>query len=225
MKLIKADAPYPDLGRRAALTGMGAVAAAAILLVPGLPSRVFAGPSPTADDLDVVVVGNYLAASAVLLGVPVGALAPQAEQDDIPLQFMYYTMCNGANSSATLAFTNTYVEYRDMGLSDQEIAARLLTFAAGPPAAVRSDGVGAMARLTMQMWLFGVWYGGTEVGNVTPSNKWITGEWAVDMVVSARAYKSSWIWRMAQAHPMGFSHFNFGSWADQPPSLSDYGIA
>jgi hypothetical protein len=225
MKQFKPDVPFPDLGRRAALTGIGAVAASTIFPVPGLPTLVFAGPVPTAGNLDLVVVGNYLAASSALLGVPASALSPPAEQDDIQLQFMYSSMCNGANSHATLAFTNTYVELRDQGLSDQEIAARLLTFSPGPPAAIRTDEVGTMARLTMQMWLFGVWYGGTEVATVTPSNQWITGDWAVDMVVSARGYKSSWIWRMAQAHPMGFSHFNFGSWADTPPSLEDYGIA
>ena len=31
-----------------------------------------------------------------------------------------------------------------------------------------------------------------------------------------------WIWRILQAHPMGYSMMRFGYWANKPPPLERY---
>jgi Membrane bound FAD containing D-sorbitol dehydrogenase len=36
-------------------------------------------------------------------------------------------------------------------------------------------------------------------------------------VISPSAYTRSMVWRVAQAHPMGYSNLQFGYWADNPP--------
>jgi len=41
-------------------------------------------------------------------------------------------------------------------------------------------------------------------------------------VVSSNSYVEGWIWRILQAHPMGYSMMRFGYWANQPPPLSAY---
>ena len=41
-------------------------------------------------------------------------------------------------------------------------------------------------------------------------------------VYSAVAYRRGWIWRIAQAHPMGYSHFDLNSWGEAAPPLTDY---
>ena len=79
------------------------------------------------------------------------------------------------------------------GAAAPEVARRLLE-AEGSP---RPDGVGALARLTMLMWLYGVWYGGMETarmpGSVSlprlPAQR-------TDAVVSVHAYRNAWIWRV-----------------------------
>jgi hypothetical protein len=40
-------------------------------------------------------------------------------------------------------------------------------------------------------------------------------------VLTPAAYTQGWAWRVAQAHPMGYSELRFGYWADQPFSLSE----
>ena len=42
------------------------------------------------------------------------------------------------------------------------------------------------------------------------------------MVVSPAAYTQAWTWRVAQAHPMGYSEFRYGYWAGDPIPLEDY---
>ena len=209
------------LSRRRAITSISAAISFPVL---GLPDRLYAGSVPHSYTLDVAITDDFLSASAALTGIDAVNLSPSVKQDSIALEAIYHSLCDTANSAATSAFVDAYVALRDKGLEDQDISQQLLTTKSAESPRIRVDEVGCMARLTMQMWLFGVWYGHTEVSRVPQSKEWITGEWAVDMVTSGRAYKNGWIWRIAQSHPMGFSHFNFGSWADLPPGLEDYGI-
>jgi hypothetical protein len=41
-------------------------------------------------------------------------------------------------------------------------------------------------------------------------------------VVSATAYTQGWTWRVAQAHPMGYSELRYGYWGNDPLPLGDY---
>ena len=38
----------------------------------------------------------------------------------------------------------------------------------------------------------------------------------------ARRLHQGWTWRVAQTHPMGYSDFRFGYWAEDPPALNDF---
>jgi hypothetical protein len=66
--------------------------------------------------------------------------------------------------------------------------------------------LGPIARSIIKLWLLGAWY-----NPLKPS--------AAVKVVSAQAYKESLVWRVMQAHPMGYSMFDFGYWAQDPPAL------
>jgi hypothetical protein len=82
-----------------------------------------------------------------------------------------------------------------------------------------------------------------EVTSTTPSNQaqlcqsiiamWYLGSWypppflastSLQQVISSQAYTKSLVWNVAQAHPMGFSAFTFGYWAQPPASLSTFGV-
>lgn len=69
--------------------------------------------------------------------------------------------------------------------------------------------LGPIARSIIKLWLLGSWY-----DPLNPSS-------AV-RVVSAQAYKESLVWRVMQSHPMGYSMFSFGYWAEEPPALDQF---
>ena len=200
------------VSRRSVVKSAGAFGAA--FLAPGLPMWALADEKP-----GITAPSDYLGMSSALLGIDAKALVTPVHQDDISMADTYYTLCNTAAQSATAGTLSFYDSLVAQGKSPAEIATTMLQFDAGVP---RTDNVGAVSRLTMLMWLYGLWYGGTEVNTITPSKRFITEAYQVDFVISSRAYKNGWIWRIAQAHPMGFSHFKFGSWSEEPPALSDY---
>ena len=41
-------------------------------------------------------------------------------------------------------------------------------------------------------------------------------------IISPAAYTQGWVWRVAQAHPMGYGNLEFGYWSKQPPSLEKF---
>jgi len=69
------------------------------------------------------------------------------------------------------------------------------------------------ARSIMKLWLLGVWYQPYATGSYKSTDS---------TVVSDQAYIQSWAWKIAQAHPMGYSEMFFGYWNTTPPSLEDY---
>lgn len=190
-----------------------------ILLAPKLPMWSLAEAKPLNK-----APADYLGASSALLGIPVSELDPVLKQDDISLADVYYGLANTAGPMALANMLSYYRFLADRGDTPQQIGQALLS-QGGDGTTARDDPIGCFARLTMLQWLFGVWYGGTEVARIPNSTGSITdAAYRTDFIVSGRAYKSGWIWRIAQSHPMGFSQFNFGSWASEPPSLADYGI-
>ena len=87
----------------------------------------------------------------------------------------------------------------------QQIADTLLGI--DPPAAGATV---ALARSLVKLWYLGSWYN--------------AGDTAFDgKTVSADAYIGALVWRVMQAHAMGYSEFTFGYWSAPPPPLSDFG--
>jgi hypothetical protein len=68
-----------------------------------------------------------------------------------------------------------------------------------------------LAEAIILMWYLGSWY----------PPPFQDGD---NQVISSQAYTKSLVWNVAQAHPMGFSQFTFGYWAQQPPSLDQFGV-
>ena len=69
--------------------------------------------------------------------------------------------------------------------------------------------LGPVCRSILKLWLLGAWY--------SPQNPFTAVK-----VVSSQAYKESLVWRAMQSHPMGYSMFNFGYWAAEPPPLDQF---
>jgi hypothetical protein len=207
----------PSIPRRTILKSAGVLGT--VLLAPKLPlwSLAEAAPSRRAPD-------NFAAMSSTLMGVPFRSLQPIIEQDNIPMSDVYYNLCMIAGPAATTALLAQYDQFVGFGLNAQTIANFLLTTGGVPPRP-NLDSNGTFSRLSLLAWLYGVWYGGTEIARNPAAAAYITDpDYHQDFLVSGRAYKNGWIWRIAQSHPMGFSQFNFGTWATDAPTLRQYGV-
>lgn len=194
--------------RRSFLRGAGAIGGVALANLPPWPAALAALPPLPATP-------GFAAMSAAFLGVDESEINPSVSPDR-------YTQADMINTTAVQGFTLGGV------LSLVVVYSGLVT--SMPPAAAAqtmmtsTGAIGCKSRIIYLMYLFGVWYGGTEIARNAGSAAFIPPTLQQDLIVSARAYKEGWIWRMAQAHPMGYSQFNFGSWGDTPPPLADYGL-
>ena len=203
--------PKTVLTRRTVIKGAGATGS--LLLVGGLPVWV------RAEQPDVPPAPrDYLRLSSALLGVEAAVLEPVPRPDAAPLADTFHALCDEAAPDALAAVLAEFEQAAaGGGTSPPAVAQRLLELEGEP----RTDGVGALARLTMLMWLYGVWYGGMETARVPGSAANLAPTHRADMVVSVHAYRNAWIWRFAQTSPAGVAGAP-GNWSEPPPDLVEF---
>jgi D-sorbitol dehydrogenase-like protein len=78
-----------------------------------------------------------------------------------------------------------------------------------------------LGRSIILAWYLGAWYV-PKVLEAYDSPKSGTFPVTPKMIISGAAYTQGWTWRVAQAHPMGYSELRFGYWAQDPLPLNDY---
>ncbi|MGE7991004.1 sorbitol dehydrogenase [Pseudomonas sp. NPDC089554] len=145
---------------------------------------------------------NFINLSAVLTGLSAKLLAPSVDPINLPPLFF----STAQQGMGTAAFSNLLELYASIQSQ--------------PPAQIASAVLGNAdpqiaqgARSIMKLWLLGSWYQPYDQGSAH------TGD---TTVVSDQAYKESWAWKIAQSHPMGYSQYHFGYWAEQPPTLKQF---
>jgi hypothetical protein len=79
-----------------------------------------------------------------------------------------------------------------------------------------SDDTKFLGRSIVLMWYLGAWYDPANLRQAKPAGSFVPFK-----VISSKAYSQGWIWRIAQAHPMGFSEMQFGYWSRQPADPND----
>jgi len=87
--------------------------------------------------------------------------------------------------------------------------------------AAKGDDAKYFARSIVLMWYFGAWYEPKVLQTLATApdpSKVFVGH----TIVSAKAYTQGWLWRVAQAHPMGYSDMQFGYWTRAPEPLTDF---
>ena len=199
------------LTRRSVIKGAGA--AGSLLLASGLPVWTRAeqpGLPPAPRD--------YVSLSSALLGAGASALEPAPRPNAAPLADTFHALCNEAAPDALATLRAEYRRTSAGGTARPAVTRRLLVEAGGAP---RPDGVGALARLTMLMWLYGVWYGGMETARMPGSAAFLDPAHRTDIVVSVHAYRNAWIWRFAQTTPAGVADAP-GNWSEPPPDLAEF---
>ncbi len=198
------------LTRRSVIQGAGA--AGSLLFAGGLP--VWANAEQPAAR---TAPHDYIRLSSALLGVEPTVLEPPPRAGAAPLADTLHALCREAAPDALAALLAELGQAAAGGATAPEVARRLLELQGNP----RPDGVGALARLTMLMWLYGVWYGGMETARMPGSAAFLDPAHRTDMVVSVRAYRNAWIWRFAQTTPAGVADAP-GNWSEPPPGLAEF---
>jgi Membrane bound FAD containing D-sorbitol dehydrogenase len=188
-----------DLTRRRMLT----VTAAA---TGGLGSIPFVGPATAdnAEDLDL-----FITLSSALTGIAKNRLAPAVDPIQIAIEYF-------KQASADKAFAGLMQIIRD-NRADPAAAANKV--------ANNTDaGIKYLGRSIILAWYLGAWYDPKKLAvynSPTPGVFPLTPA----KVISPKAYTQGWAWRIAQAHPMGYSELRFGYWSEDPPKLDDFIIA
>ena len=156
-------------------------------------------PVPSlADDLTV-----FVDASAALTGIDAGLLRPQPVDAHGTAQTYLDTV--RANDPAGLQALLKI--YRDNSASRKpnEIAALIMA---------ENSAVKLLGRSVIALWYLASWY--------QPAALEKPAMFAPFVTVSMDAYTQSWIWRIAQTHPMGYSEWQFGYWTKDPPPLTEF---
>jgi Membrane bound FAD containing D-sorbitol dehydrogenase len=179
--------------RRTALAGAAATTAATAVGAANVPAPARADARA---DMDA-----FLDISAALTGIAKDKLAPAPDPIDIKLVYFDKARDNP--------------KFND-----------LLKIWRGPPQASSASvffdqpdaGVRYLARNIIIAWYLGAWCDPADLkkyaANPPPTPLPYT-------ILSPAAYTQGWAWRVAQAHPMGYSELRFGYWSNQPFALSD----
>jgi len=87
-----------------------------------------------------------------------------------------------------------------------------------------------LMRSIILAWYLGAWYAPQDLkkNSYKPRNSYdSTRRYSKEIlipfeVISPSAYTNSLVWRVAQAHPMGYSNLQFGYWGQEPPGIEKF---
>ena len=84
-----------------------------------------------------------------------------------------------------------------------------------------------LGRSLVLLWYLGAWYdpaklkdAQTKAGAPKPEQVFLPFT-----VASPKAYTRGWLWKIAEAHPMGYSELQFGYWSRTPDDPNDINLA
>ena len=77
-----------------------------------------------------------------------------------------------------------------------------------------------LGRSIILMWYLGAWYEPKKLKDFNSSPP--RAPYSPDKIISPATYTQGWTWRVAQAHPMGYSELLFGYWSKEPPALDAF---
>ena len=190
--------PNPLTRRQFLLLSLSAAAAAT---VPASLAASATAAAPAATP----ALDSFVQLSALLTGIDAKRLAPDV--DPVNIKQAYFDL---AQTKDAATFDQLLAIFdKNQGKPPDEIADLILTQSGAA--------VGNFARTLMLLWYLGSWYPPSDREKYDKNEPQLKAA-----VVSAEAYVQGWVWRVAQAHPMGFSPFVFGYWGKAPPALSDF---
>jgi Membrane bound FAD containing D-sorbitol dehydrogenase len=187
------------LTRRTVLAGVAATTAVATVGVDTPTVAQSANP-----DSDMV---TFVQLSEALTGIPAGKLAPAT--DSIGIKHDYFKWVNEREPAA---FASLMKIAKDNANSSQAMIEK----------SQATDDTKFLARSIVLMWYLGSWYAPADLKKLVDSKSSPSPLFIPHTVISPKAYTQGWVWRVAQAHPMGYSDLQFGYWMRDPAPLEDF---
>ena len=158
---------------------------------------------PPESDLDV-----FVKLSAALTGIDAAKLNPRFDPYDLATTYSNLARTQDGKNGETYAQLLALYRANESKPPD-DIAKIVLSHAP----------VKFLAQSVMLLWLLAAWFDPLVLAD--PSTK--TAPFGPpNVVVSADAYTQSFVWKVAQTHPMGYSEWSFGYWTQNPPPLSAF---
>ncbi|WP_052833011.1 hypothetical protein [Bradyrhizobium sp. LTSP885] len=213
-----------ELTRRTVLAGVAATTVAAGVVGMELPA---AAQAPAAIMPDDMVAFIYL--SSALTGIAGDKLAPGFA--DPPPQPQPTDPLKMNEGSDPVSIKQTYFRWvSDPGHDNRKAFPKLLQIAkdsigaSDRDAAIiqkvsTSDDTKYLARSIVLMWYLGAWFAPDDLQTTSRDPGGAEPNFSV---ISPAAYTQGWALYVAQAHPMGFSRFQFGYWSHPPRDLGDF---
>jgi hypothetical protein len=196
------------ISRRTVLAGAAATAALSF----GVDARAETPPTSAATNLE-----TFLNLSAALTGIAKKMLAPDTDSLGIGKAYFDFVDAKKLPAFATLLQVtkdaNPQVPAANPGIIAQADVDKLVH-----AIEAKGDDAKYLARSIVLMWYLGAWYEPGDLKAVTQDPKRLFGY----TVISPRAYTQGWLWRVAQAHPMGYSDMQFGYWTRPPDDLPNF---
>jgi hypothetical protein len=199
------DDPVTGLTRRTVLAAAATTTAAAAMR---LDMPALAQVAET--DPDMIAFENL---SAALTGVAKAKLAPDTDPIDIKQEYFGWVKDNEPAAFTALlqiAKSTTFSPGTD-GIIKQADVDKLVH------AIEAKDDTKYLARSIVLMWYLGSWYKPADLMQLKGTQGFIS-----HTVISPKAYTQGWLWRVAQAHPMGYSEMQFGYWTRDPNPITDF---
>src|SRR5262245_20396868 len=196
--------------RRTLLAGAAAATAVATVGTVGAPAPARAAdPNSTQDMIDFVTLSAALTGIAAAKLAPGGFSATSPGSDPIDIKRDYFKWLS---EKRPMPFDNLLNIVRTN--RDKPAQAIIDQVQANPESKF-------LARSIVLMWYLGAWYDPDDLKTLAeppPSPQEVSHK-----VISAKAYTQGWVWRVAQAHPMGSSDMQFGYWQRKPnPERPDF---
>jgi hypothetical protein len=215
-----------DLTRRniltgAAITAAGAVTSANVALPAeaATPAPVAAATTPAAPSTppfpepDKEELRLFVKLSSGLTGISEGKLAPAV--DPIQIKRDYFNAAKFIEKP-TRKLNPDFQKLLDIIRGDQSDPAAAAAKVMHNP----DPDIMYLGRSIILAWYLGVWYDPDVLKRYNSPDQMFPVP--VDRVISPAAYTQGWTWRVAQAHPMGYSELRYGYWGKDPLPLQDY---
>jgi Membrane bound FAD containing D-sorbitol dehydrogenase len=220
-----------DLTRRNILTGAAMTAAGAVTsanlgppaeaatpapIAPATTDATPAAPSATPTPFpepDKEELRLFVKLSSGLTGISEGKLAPSV--DPIQIKRDYFNAVK-FTEKPTRKLNPDFQKLLDIIRGDESDPAAAAAKVMHDP----DPNIMYLGRSIILAWYLGVWYDPDVLKRYnTPDQMFPV---PADQVISPAAYTQGWTWRVAQAHPMGYSELRYGYWGKDPLPLQDF---
>lgn len=207
-----------EISRRALITGVTATAATAAtgpMLIS--PSSLIAQPSlGTAVDPGAAAERQFAQLSAALTGIDQSILVPNV--DPFGMNAEVFARAKAADATTLQAILTKFSG------SCPKTVAQILS------EDTKEESAKFLMRSIILAWYLGAWYTPQDLkrNRYKPRNSYdSTRRYSREVlipyeVISPNAYTNSLVWRVAQAHPMGYSNLQFGYWGQEPPGIEEF---